>query len=127
MGASVINMTTVPEVILAKELGLCYASVAMVTDYDSWLDIEGSVDVQRVEAVMKSNIKMVQNVIIEAVKMINADNWEEVFDENQVHYFGILQINRFFRDLSDRPWSHSWNVWSFGCLYLFIGGIKLIY
>lgn len=35
-GADVINMTTVPEVVLAKEAGLCYAAVAMVTDTDCW-------------------------------------------------------------------------------------------
>lgn len=39
-GADVINMTTVPEVVLAKEAGLCYASIAMATDYDSWKEHE---------------------------------------------------------------------------------------
>uniref|UniRef100_A0A3B4DPD2 Purine nucleoside phosphorylase n=1 Tax=Pygocentrus nattereri TaxID=42514 RepID=A0A3B4DPD2_PYGNA len=39
-GADVINMTTVPEVILAKEVGLCYASIAMATDYDCWKEHE---------------------------------------------------------------------------------------
>ncbi|XP_036957350.1 S-methyl-5'-thioadenosine phosphorylase isoform X1 [Acanthopagrus latus] len=39
-GADVINMTTVPEVILAKEAGLCYASIAMATDYDCWKEHE---------------------------------------------------------------------------------------
>lgn len=37
-GADLINMTTVPEVVLAKEAGLSYASIAMVTDYDCWRD-----------------------------------------------------------------------------------------
>ena len=32
----VINMTTVPEVVLAREAGICYASIAMTTDYDCW-------------------------------------------------------------------------------------------
>ena len=35
-GGDLINMTTVPEVVLAKEAGLSYASIAMVTDYDCW-------------------------------------------------------------------------------------------
>ncbi|KAL7988657.1 hypothetical protein Chor_007576, partial [Crotalus horridus] len=39
-GADVINMTTVPEVILAKEAGICYASIAMATDYDCWKEHE---------------------------------------------------------------------------------------
>lgn len=42
-GADVINMTTVPEVILAKEAGLCYASIAMATDYDCWKEHEEAV------------------------------------------------------------------------------------
>jgi len=48
-GASVINMTTVPEVVLAAEAGLLYASVAMVTDYDVWRSSEESVDVAKVK------------------------------------------------------------------------------
>lgn len=35
-GIDVINMTNVPEVILAKEAGLSYAALAIVTDYDAW-------------------------------------------------------------------------------------------
>lgn len=35
-GLDVINMTNVPEVILAKEAGLSYAALAIVTDYDAW-------------------------------------------------------------------------------------------
>lgn len=35
-GADLVNMTTVPEVCLAKEAGLCYASIALPTDYDCW-------------------------------------------------------------------------------------------
>ena len=37
-GGDLINMTSVPEVVLAKEAALCYASIAMVTDYDCWRD-----------------------------------------------------------------------------------------
>uniref|UniRef100_A0A3B3SL86 S-methyl-5'-thioadenosine phosphorylase n=1 Tax=Paramormyrops kingsleyae TaxID=1676925 RepID=A0A3B3SL86_9TELE len=42
-GADVINMTTVPEVVLANEAGLCYASIAMATDYDCWKEHEEAV------------------------------------------------------------------------------------
>lgn len=42
-GADVLNMTTVPEVVLAKEAGLCYASIAMATDYDCWKEHEEAV------------------------------------------------------------------------------------
>ena len=37
-GADVINMTSVPEVCLAKEACMCYASIALPTDYDCWKD-----------------------------------------------------------------------------------------
>ena len=37
-GGHVIGMTAVPEVVLANEAGLCYASIAMVTDYDCCRD-----------------------------------------------------------------------------------------
>lgn len=36
-------MTTVPEVVLAKEAGICYASIAMATDYDCWKEHEEAV------------------------------------------------------------------------------------
>ena len=36
--ADLVNMTTVPEACLAKEAGLCYASIALPTDYDCWKD-----------------------------------------------------------------------------------------
>lgn len=36
LDASVVGMTLCPEVFLAKEAAVCYASIAMVTDYDTW-------------------------------------------------------------------------------------------
>ncbi|NOR86815.1 MAG: S-methyl-5'-thioadenosine phosphorylase, partial [Bacteroidales bacterium] len=40
-GADLINMSTAPEVILANELGIPYAAIAMSTDYDCWkTDVE---------------------------------------------------------------------------------------
>ncbi|KAG7278570.1 hypothetical protein CRUP_033438 [Coryphaenoides rupestris] len=46
-GADVINMTTVPEVVLAKEAGLCYASIALATDYDCWKEHAEAVSERR--------------------------------------------------------------------------------
>ena len=54
-GADVIGMTAMPEARLAREAELCYASVAMVTDYDCWHDGHGAVDVAQVLAVLASN------------------------------------------------------------------------
>ena len=44
-GCDVIGMTNMPEAKLAREAELCYASIAMVTDYDSWHPDHGEVDV----------------------------------------------------------------------------------
>ena len=39
-GGDTIGMTTVPEVVLAMELAIPYASIGIVTDYDAWKDVE---------------------------------------------------------------------------------------
>ena len=54
-GADVIGMTNMPEAKLAREAELCYASVAMVTDYDSWHPDHGEVDVTRIIATLMEN------------------------------------------------------------------------
>jgi 5'-methylthioadenosine phosphorylase len=54
-GCDVIGMTNMPEAKLAREAELCYATVAMVTDYDSWHAEHGTVDVSKVIATMHAN------------------------------------------------------------------------
>lgn len=54
-GADVIGMTNMPEAKLAREAELCYATVAMVTDFDSWHADHGTVDVAKIVAVMHAN------------------------------------------------------------------------
>jgi 5'-methylthioadenosine phosphorylase len=54
-GADVIGMTGLSEARLAREAELCYAPVAMVTDYDCWHDAHGAVDVAQVIAVVQAN------------------------------------------------------------------------
>ncbi|HWV36443.1 MAG TPA: S-methyl-5'-thioadenosine phosphorylase [Thermomicrobiales bacterium] len=54
--AQVIGMTAMPEARLAREAGLCYATVAMVTDYDVWHDTEEDVSVEVVQRVMADNV-----------------------------------------------------------------------
>ena len=54
-GADVIGMTNMPEAKLAREAELCYASVAMVTDYDSWHPDHGSVDISEIIKVLGAN------------------------------------------------------------------------
>ena len=54
-GADVIGMTNMPEAKLAREAEICYASVAMVTDYDSWHPEHGEVDVTEIIATLTAN------------------------------------------------------------------------
>lgn len=68
LGADIINMTTVPEVILANELGIPYQSVAMSTDYDCWRENEEPVTFEMVLHRMKENAQSVKNLLIEAIK-----------------------------------------------------------
>ena len=54
-GCSVIGMTNMPEAKLAREAEICYASLAMVTDFDCWHDDHDEVDVAEVIRVLKDN------------------------------------------------------------------------
>jgi 5'-methylthioadenosine phosphorylase len=73
-GAEVINMSTVPEVILARELGLCYQSIAMATDYDCWKEGEEPVTAEMVFKRMEQNAEQVKKLLIEAVARIKFDD-----------------------------------------------------
>jgi len=59
--ADVIGMTLVPECQLAREMEMCYVSLAMITDYDVWAD--RPVDTNTVLKTMKENIDKVRNLI----------------------------------------------------------------
>ena len=54
-GCDVIGMTNMPEAKLAREAELCYASVAMVTDYDSWHPDHGEVEIADIIRTMTAN------------------------------------------------------------------------
>ncbi len=54
-GADVIGMTNMPEAKLAREAELCYASVAMITDYDSWHPDHGEVEVTQIIETLTAN------------------------------------------------------------------------
>ena len=53
MGWGVINMTAYPEGWLARELGLCYANVSLITDYDVGLEDDASIEPVSHEAVVE--------------------------------------------------------------------------
>jgi 5'-methylthioadenosine phosphorylase len=64
----VIGMTNMPEARLAREAEICYATVAMVTDYDCWHEEHAEVDVASVLEVMKGNTEKAQRMVLELAK-----------------------------------------------------------
>ena len=64
-GADVVGMTLVPECVLAREAEVCYANIAMVTDYDVWKD--HTVCVDDIVKTMKANIDNVKRIITETI------------------------------------------------------------
>ncbi len=70
-GADVINMSIAPEVILANELCIPYATIAMSTDYDSWKDNEEPVSWEEVLKVFNQNVNNVIRLIIKAISKID--------------------------------------------------------
>lgn len=74
-GVDVIGMTAMPEARLAREAGLCYVTLAMVTDYDVWHETEESVSVQTVIENLKRNATNAQDVIRSALPALHSP-WE---------------------------------------------------
>jgi 5'-methylthioadenosine phosphorylase len=66
-GCSVVGMTNMPEAKLAREAELCYATVAMVTDYDAWREGHDAVDVASVIKVMQGNAEMARALVKQVV------------------------------------------------------------
>ena len=71
MHAAVIGMTNMPEAKLAREAELCYATVAMVTDFDCWHPDHDHVQVDHVLAVMESNSANAKRLIAGVLPKLN--------------------------------------------------------
>ena len=70
-GADVVGMTLYPEVILAREVEICYASISMVTDYDVWA--EKPVSTSDILATMSNNVNSFKKLIDEVVPQISKE------------------------------------------------------
>ncbi|MDD5650153.1 MAG: S-methyl-5'-thioadenosine phosphorylase [Candidatus Nanoarchaeia archaeon] len=68
MGADVINMSIAPEAILANELQIPYASIAMSTDYDCWKEDEKSVTWEQILDVFNKNSDNVKKLLIKTIE-----------------------------------------------------------
>ena len=72
-GCSVIGMTNMPEAKLAREAELCYATVAMVTDFDCWHEAHDAVTVDAVVKVMQANAERARALVKAVVPTLGAE------------------------------------------------------
>ena len=70
LDATVIGMTALPEAKLAREAELCYALLAMGTDYDCWHEDEEDVSIEAVIAVLKANAEMANGIVQAAAGLL---------------------------------------------------------
>lgn len=69
-GVDVIGMTNLPEAKLAREAEMCYATVALVTDFDCWHETEEEVSVEMLIANLRSNAQMAQRILKQLLRAL---------------------------------------------------------
>ncbi len=72
--ASVIGMTALPEAKLAREAELCYAMLAMGTDYDCWHEEEEDVTIDQILAVMKANGALANRIVADVAARLPTES-----------------------------------------------------
>lgn len=72
-GVDVIGMTNMPEAKLAREAELCYATVALATDYDCWHETEEAVTVEAILATLHKNVALAKQVLKTVVPKLVPD------------------------------------------------------
>lgn len=79
---------------MAKEAGLCYAAVAMATDYDCWRDKGDHVCVADVFAMFKKNVSKVVQILTTSVSIIAKEDWTDTITN--------LKVKQFLNQLSTK-------------------------
>jgi 5'-methylthioadenosine phosphorylase len=69
-GADVIGMTNLQEAKLAREAEICFATLALATDYDCWNQTAGDVEIEQVIAVLRENVTMAQRIIRRTIGLL---------------------------------------------------------
>ena len=72
-GADVIGMTNLQEAKLAREAEMCFATLALATDYDCWNTEAGDVVIEDVLAILSKNVATAQHLIGQAIKRLPAE------------------------------------------------------
>ena len=70
-GADIIGMTNLQEAKLAREAEICFATLALATDYDCWNESAGDVKIDHVLAVLQQNVELAKKTIRELVKNLS--------------------------------------------------------
>ena len=84
-GCDVIGMTNLPEAKLAREAGICYATISMVTDYDCWHESHETVTVSAIKSTMEENKNNVLNLIRILPKFLNESSSCEICRGNRMN------------------------------------------
>jgi 5'-methylthioadenosine phosphorylase len=72
-GVDIIGMTNLPEARLAREAEICYATVALATDYDCWHEQHDDVSVEAIIAIIQQNVATARNIIKTAAKRLSGE------------------------------------------------------
>jgi 5'-methylthioadenosine phosphorylase len=72
LGMAIVGMTAVPEVFLAREAGMSYATMGHVTDYDCWHESEAPVTVEMVIRQLLVNAEVAKTAVVNAVRALKA-------------------------------------------------------
>ena len=71
-GADIIGMTNLQEAKLAREAEICFATLALATDYDCWNESAGDVEIDHVLAVLQQNVELAKKTIRQVLKNLSA-------------------------------------------------------
>tara|TARA_B110000483_G_C17987362_1_gene462143 strand:- start:452 stop:775 length:324 start_codon:yes stop_codon:yes gene_type:complete len=83
-------MTNMPEAKLAREAEICYASIAMVTDFDCWHPDHEDVSVEQVIKVLVGNAEKAKTLISEVAPLITADETGPTCNCKQALEFALI-------------------------------------
>ncbi len=75
-GVDVIGMTNVTEAKLAREAQICYATIALVTDYDCWHEEEEPVTVEMVLGYLRKNTDNAKRIVKETIRTLPKERKE---------------------------------------------------
>jgi 5'-methylthioadenosine phosphorylase len=109
-GVDVIGMTNMPEAKLAREAELCYATMALATDYDCWHETEEAVTVEAILATLHRNVALAKRILQSVLPSVaetqdcacrQALNYAVITDRKQVP----AAVKRKLALLTRRAWS----------------------